>query len=80
MTRDQPLRREQLAVLATLALLTVAAWAATLAQMRDMAAMDPAPSGAGHGAMAGQPGMGGMAMGGGAVPDPGVRLVLYLGM
>lgn len=80
MVRKIPLHREQVAVLATLALLTLAAWALTLAQMRDMAAMGATSSGMDHGAMAGQPSMGGMAMGEGAAPDPGVRLVLYLGM
>jgi predicted metal-binding membrane protein len=68
MVRKEPLHREQLAVLAILAVLTVVAWALTLAQMQGMAAM------------AGQPGMGGMAMGAAAGPEPGVRLILYLGM
>ena len=80
MVRKAPLHREQVAVLAALVVLTVAAWALTLAQMRDMAAMGTAPSGMDHDAMAGQPGMGGMAMGEGAGPDAGVRLALYLGM
>ena len=61
-----PLHREQLAVLVFLVLLTVAVWILTLAQMRTMTGMD------------GQ--MGGMAMGDGAGPEPGMRLILYLGM
>ena len=80
MVRKAPLHREQVAVLAILVVLTVAAWALTLAQMRDMAAMGTSPSGMGHDAMAGQPGMGGMEMGDGAAVDPGMRLALYLGM
>ena len=76
MIRKGPLQREQLAVLATLALLTAVAWALTLAQMRGMAGMA---------ATSVQPGMGGMPMGDmtmpeGAGPEPGVRLALYLGM
>jgi predicted metal-binding membrane protein len=87
--REAPLRREQLAVLATLAVLTVASWALTLAQMGGMAGMsEPAgnpPAGTGHGAMTGQPSgggmpMGGMAMGEAVASEPGTRLVLYLGM
>lgn len=39
MVRARPLRREQLAVLGALAVLTAAAWALTLSQMRDMTAM-----------------------------------------
>ena len=70
------LHREQLAVLATLALLTAVAWALTLTQMRGMAGMATMPE---------QPGMGGMPMGDMAMPEaagpePGVRLALYLGM
>src|SRR5687767_11362246 len=80
MLRKAPLHREQIAVLAALAVFTVAAWAVTLVQMRDMAAMGTSPSGMGHAAMADQPGMGGMEMGDGAAVDPGMRLVLYLGM
>ena len=71
MIRKAPLQGEQLAVLAMLALLTVAAWAVTLTQMVDMAGPMAAPqSSMGHG---------GMAMGSTVGPDPGVRLVLYLG-
>ena len=65
MVRKVPLHREQLAVLATLALLTSAAWILTLVQMQSMAGMTdavPAPAGSGHPAMTGQSGMGGMAM------------------
>jgi predicted metal-binding membrane protein len=83
MLRKPPLYREQVAVLATLALLTVGAWIITLTQMESMAAMDQgmaAPSAMGQGSMAGQPGMGGMAMAEGIRPDPGVRLVAFLGM
>ncbi len=80
MVHKAPLHREQLAVLATLVLLTVAAWALTLAQMQEMAAMGGRPSTADHGAMAGQPGMGGMGMGAEAGQEPGARLLLYLGM
>ena len=79
MVGKEPLRREQLAVLATLVLLTVAAWTLTLAQMGGMAdkggPAEAAPSGTGHGAMAGR-----SAMGEAARPDPGMRLILYLGM
>jgi predicted metal-binding membrane protein len=89
MLRRAPLGHEQLAVLATLALLTAAAWALTLAQMQAMAEMGgPAggsPAGMDHGAMAGQPGMGQLPMGEmpigeAAGPEPGVRLIVYLGM
>jgi predicted metal-binding membrane protein len=79
MAREAPLRREYLAVLTTLALLTVVAWALTVAQMQAMASMAAAPSMA-DGAMTGHTGMGGMAMDDGARPDPGVRLIMYLGM
>ena len=85
MIRGRPLRREQLVVVAMLALLTVAAWALTLSQMRQMAAMGGSPAGADRGAMSGHPGTGGMpmddmAMGEAVGPEPGVRLLLYLGM
>jgi len=73
--RKEPLHREYVAVLATLALLTIVAWALTLAQMQGMAAVGHAPSGMDQGAMAGP-----MGMAEAAGPDPGVRLVLYLGM
>jgi predicted metal-binding membrane protein len=66
--RKEPLHREHVAVLATLALLTVIAWILTLVQMDSMAAMD-------HAAMAGP-----MGMAEPPGPDPGVRLLLYLGM
>jgi predicted metal-binding membrane protein len=66
--RREPLHREHVAVLATLALLTVIAWILTLVQMDSMAAMD-------HDAMAGP-----MGMAEPPGPDPGVRLLLYLGM
>jgi predicted metal-binding membrane protein len=76
--RKEPLHREHIAVLATLALLTVVAWVLTLVQMQDMAAMDrPAPN-MGEGGMPGMSGPTGMAEP--ARPDPGVRLLLYLGM
>ena len=87
--REAPLRREQLAVLAALAVLTAVSWALTLAQMGGMAGMvEPmgnAPAGTGHGAMVGQPSgggmpMGGMAMGEAATSEPGTRLFIYLGM
>jgi predicted metal-binding membrane protein len=83
MIRKPPLYREQVAVLAILALLTVGAWIITLTQMQNMAAMDEgmaAPSTMGPGAMPGQPTMGGMTMDEATRPDPGVRLVTYLGM
>ena len=83
MIRKPPLYREQVAVLVILALLTVGAWIATLTQMRSMAAMDQgmaAPAAMGPGAMPGQPTMGGMTMSEATRPDPGVRLVTYLGM
>ena len=79
MIRRAPLDREQLAVLAVLALLTAAAWALTLTQMQSMAAMGGAASSADHGAMAGQPGMGGMQETSGH-PEIGVQLILFLGM
>lgn len=75
MIRKGPLHREYVAVLAMLALLTVVAWVLTLAQMQGMAAMGHAPSGMEQDAMAGP-----MGMAGAAGPDPGVRLLLYLGM
>jgi predicted metal-binding membrane protein len=82
------LHREQIAVLATLALLTAIAWVLTLTQMSSMAEMGGStgvPAARDGGAMSGQPGMGGMPMGnmpmGAATgPEPGVRLALYLGM
>jgi predicted metal-binding membrane protein len=89
MIRRDSLRRERLAILATLALLTAAAWVLTLSQMQSMAGMgngmDASPPGIGDGSMAGQRGMGGMpmsdlAMDETAGPDPGVRLAVYLGM
>ena len=84
MVRKAPLQREQVAVLATLAVLTVAAWTLTLVQMQAMAGMSGptggSPSSMDHGAMAGQSGMGGMRMGEAVGPDPGVRLIIYLGM
>jgi len=73
--RKEPLHREYVAVLVTLALLTIVAWLLTLAQMQGMAEMGHAPSAMDRGAMPGIPGM--------AEPagsDPGVRLLLYLGM
>ena len=78
MIRKEPLHREHLAVLATLALLTVVAWVLTLIQMQDMAAMDrPAP----HTDQGAMPGMAGpMDMTETTRPEPGVRLLLYLGM
>jgi predicted metal-binding membrane protein len=81
----EPLRGEQLAILATLALLTAAAWVLTLSQMRGMDdAMPASPPAVGGMPTGGMP-MGGMPMGDSAVaestaPEPGVRLVVYLGM
>ncbi len=83
MVRKAPLYREQVAVLTLLALLTIAAWILALTQMESMPAMNQgmaAPSGMGQGAMSGMPGMGGMPMGETSRPDPGVRLIMYLGM
>ena len=84
MIRKSPLFREQLAVLATLALLTIAAWSLTLAQMQGMPGMEDqgvaGSSGMGQGAMSGMPNMGGMPMDETSRPDPGVRLIMYLGM
>jgi predicted metal-binding membrane protein len=85
MVRREPLHREQLAILATLALLTAAAWVLTLRQMQDMAAMGGPAAGPGHDGMTGQSGMGGMPRGGApmeaaAGPEPGLRLAVYLGM
>jgi predicted metal-binding membrane protein len=81
--RKAPLYREQVAVLTLLALLTIAAWILALTQMESMPAMNQgmaAPSGMGQGAMSGMPGMGGMPIGETSRPDPGVRLIMYLGM
>jgi predicted metal-binding membrane protein len=81
--RRPPLYREQVVTLAVLAALTIVAWGITLAQMQGMDATEhgmAAPSGMGQGAMPGMPDMGGMPMGEVARPDPGVRLVTYLGM
>ena len=76
MTRREPLHREQLVVLATLALVTLAAWALTLSQMGSMASMGEKGSG-----VASEPGMGEMGMGQAASgPEPGLRLLVYLGM
>jgi predicted metal-binding membrane protein len=86
---EAPLRREQLAIIATLGALTVLAWAVTVQQMRGMSDMPPvvaAPAGAGHGDMPmGQaaPSVqshGDMVMGGDGAAEPGTRLLLYLGM
>lgn len=77
MVRRPPLYREQVVVLAILAVLTVVAWIATLVQMQGMGAMEPGtmpPSGMGQGAMPGMP------MGEPARPDPGMQLFTYLGM
>ena len=85
LARREPLRREQLGVLATLALLTAAAWILTLSQLRGMAdAMPASPPEMGGMPVAGMPPMG-MPTGGSGLSestgtDPGVRLVLYLGM
>ena len=70
MVRREPLHREQVAVLATLALLTVIAWAVTIAQMSGMAEMG--------GSTASAPAS--MDMGRPAGQEPGVRLAVYLGM
>jgi predicted metal-binding membrane protein len=84
MVDKMPLQREQFAVLATLALLTVAAWALTLVQMQAMAAlggpMEGSPTSMDQGGMTGQPSLGGMRMGEATGPDPGLRLLIYLGM
>jgi predicted metal-binding membrane protein len=79
MIRRAPLHREQLAVLAVLALLTAAAWGLTLTPMQFMATMGGASSSVDHGAMAGQLGMGGMQETSGN-PEIGVQLILFLGM
>ena len=80
MAREAPMRREQIAVLATLALLTVAAWVLTIAQMQAMGSMAAAPPNMADTAMTGQSGMGGMPMGEDAVLEPGARLIVYVGM
>lgn len=83
MVRRLPLYREQVVVLAILAVLTVAAWTVTLTQMQGMGAMEQGtvpPSATGQGSMPGMPNMGGMPMGEPVRPDPGVRLAAYLGM
>ena len=83
--RQGPLRRERLAILALLALLTVAAWGLTLSQM---GAMGGSTSGQGGETMGGQAGMAGLAegapMGSMAMPlaaetEPGLQLVVFLG-
>lgn len=80
MLRRGPLQREQLAVLATLALLTAFAWVLTLSQMRGMGGpAEPTPRAMDHGGMGGMP-MPDMSMPAEAGPEPGVRLALYLGM
>jgi predicted metal-binding membrane protein len=78
MSPGAPLRREQLSIVATLAVLTVLAWAVTLFQMGDMAsagmamgsppAIDPAHDGMPMGGMvsSADTGHGGMQMGGAA--------------
>ena len=85
MLAEQPRRREQLAVLATLAALTVVAWVLTLSQMGSMSAMDrpmanssPAPRDA---MVGGQLSAGDMGMDddAGSV-EPGFRLLIFLGM
>ena len=78
MIRKEPLHREYLAVLVTLALLTIVAWVLTLVQMQGMAAMDRPALHTDQGAMAGMAGP--MDMAETARPDPGVRLLVYLGM
>ena len=83
MVRKAPLYREQVAVLTLLALLTIAAWILALTQMESMPAMTQgmaAPSGMAQGGLSGMPGMGGMPLGETSRPDPGVRLIMYLGM
>jgi predicted metal-binding membrane protein len=72
MIGEGPFRREQVAVVLTLAILTAAAWVLTLSQMRDMAAMDGmammsspmqnAASPVDAGGVPGQAGMGDMEM------------------
>ncbi|MCC7107152.1 MAG: DUF2182 domain-containing protein [Chloroflexi bacterium] len=90
------LRREQVAVVMTLAILTAAAWVLTLSQMRDMAAMDGmtvtsspmqnAASAVDSGGVPAQPGMDDMkmastrSMAAGPGVEPGVRLLVFLGM
>lgn len=71
MGRREPLHREQFAVLAILALLTVTAWAITLVQMQTMTGM---------GDRTGGMVMDDMGMGASAAMDPGARLIVYLGM
>jgi predicted metal-binding membrane protein len=83
------MRREQLAVVVALALLTAAAWALTLFQMSSMAgggrsaelgsSMGSAATTA-HGSMAGPSGMGDLAMGESGGVEPGPRLLVYLGI
>jgi predicted metal-binding membrane protein len=82
--RREPLFREQLAVLAVLAALTAVAWIWTVTQQQAMAEMgrrmpSASPSMDG-GSMGGQIGMSDLPMGQLDGPEPGVRLLLYLGM
>jgi predicted metal-binding membrane protein len=83
LVRRVPLYREQLVVLAILVVLTIAAWTITLTQMQGMGAMEQGtvPTATmGQGSMPAMPNMGGMPMSEPSRPDPGVRLVAYLGM
>ena len=80
MIRQELLRREQLAVLAALALLTVAAWGLTVSRMGDMVPMGGATPAMSHGTMAEQSAMGGMAMDDLGELELGTRLLLFLGM
>lgn len=80
MRPGESLWRGQVVVVATLTLLTVGAWALTLAQMPAMDAMAPAAAPAEPMGGSAMTGMGPMAMEGDGGLDPGLRLVVFLGM
>jgi predicted metal-binding membrane protein len=81
MVQTAAFRREQIAILATLGILTAAAWALTLAQMNSMGQMGSSATGMAQDPTAAQTSMGGMAMEDtGQTVEPGVQLLVYLGM
>lgn len=80
MLRREPLWRERLLVVGVLVLLTVGAWALTLAQAQTMGAMEPDMTAAQPVAGSESAGMGSMAMAEEGGLDPGLRLLVFLGM
>src|SRR5947209_18984184 len=77
MVQHEPLRREQLGILAVLAVLTGAAWALTVCQMGGMGSM-MGGSGMPSDVMGSQAGMAGEVPMENALPELGLRLVLFL--